>query len=95
MFESLNIKGSIILENKAFVLWLEQVYHHSLENRNSMLIILTFSERSPRKGQRKSAIEVGQQTLLKVAILCPGAIQNLDQKLPPLRSLLSLLSQCL
>lgn len=37
-----------------------------------MLIILTFCEQSPRKGQRKSAIKVGQQTPPKVVILCPG-----------------------
>lgn len=59
MFESLKVKGSIILENKPLVLWVEQVHHHSLENRNSMLIISTFSEHGPRKRQRKPAIKVG------------------------------------
>lgn len=71
MFESLKVTGSIILENKPFVLWVEQVHRHSLEKRNSMLIILAFSEQGPRKGQRKT-IKVGQQTLPKVVILCPS-----------------------
>lgn len=72
MFESLKVTGSIILENKPFVLLVEQVYRHSLEKRNSMLIILAFSEQGPRKGQRKTTIKVGQQTLPKVVILCPS-----------------------
>lgn len=95
MFEALKVTGSIILENKPFVLWVEQVHGHSLEKRNSMLIILAFSEQGPRKGQRKTTIKVGQQTLPKVVILCPVTIQSLDQILPPSRSLLSLLNQCL
>lgn len=69
MFESLKVKGSIILENKPFLLWVEQVHHHSLEKRNSMLIILAFSEQGLRKGQGKPTIKVGQQTLPKVVIL--------------------------
>lgn len=68
MFECLKVKGSIILENKPLVLWVEQMHYYSLENRNSMLIISTYSEQSPRKGQRKLTIKVGQQTLPKIVI---------------------------
>lgn len=37
-----------------------------IENRNSMLIISTFSEHGPRKEQRKPTVKIGQRALPNV-----------------------------
>lgn len=89
MFESLKVKGSIILGNKPLVFWVPHVHHHNLENRNFMLIILIFSKQSPRKGQRR----LQSRSTDSAKVITPGS-QGLDQLLPPLRAFLSLLSQC-